>query len=142
MILPLLLVIQLHLFGSSLLKSSYRRCSCCCRGIVLGTNVSLLLGDEIKPSAREILCSSVEVESVAEESVEFWESDRDIEESEKEEEVLRWSVIGYILFKCLAKKFEVCLGSFSLTLLLLSKIALLLGLALYIFGSRVIQNKV
>ena len=70
MILPLFLVIQLHLFGSSLLKSSYRRLSCCC-GIVFGTNVSLLRGDEIKPSAREILCSNVEVESVAEESVEF-----------------------------------------------------------------------
>lgn len=70
MILPLFLVIQLHLFGSSLLKSSCRRCSCC-RGIVLGTNVSLLRGDDIKPSAREILCSNVEVESVAEESVEF-----------------------------------------------------------------------
>lgn len=118
-VIPLLFVIQLHLFNSpgSVMGGGLAGW-CCWRGLVAIVG-SLVSRGEIKRSANEIFSSSGVKESAWEESFEFCDKDKDIEDKDKEE-VLFCSPIGYTFLRFLVKKFWFNIFCVSFTLLLLS----------------------
>lgn len=124
-IIPLLFVIQLHLFNSpgSVVCGG---CWCCCwRGLLEAAIVgSLLSRGEIKRNASEIFSSSGVKESAWEESFEFCDKDNEIEDRDKDE-VLFWSPIGYTFLRFLVKKLWFNIFCVSFTLLHFSRACLL-----------------
>lgn len=116
---PLFFVIQLHLLKCPVsVVDGEVGGWCWWRGLeaIVG---SLVWRGEIKRSAREIFSSSGVKESAWEESLEFWDRDKDMEDKDKDE-VLFWSPMGYTFFRFLLKKLCV-----SFTLLHFSTLCLL-----------------
>lgn len=112
---PLFFVIQLHLLNSrGWVVGGELGGWCWWRGLeaIVG---SLLSRGEIKRSASEIFSSSGVKESAWEESFEFCDRDKDMEDKDKDE-VLFWSPMGYTFLRFLVKKlwFNIFCVSFTL----------------------------
>jgi len=121
---PLFFVIQLHLLNSPVpVVGGEVGGWCCWRGLEAIVS-SLVSRGEIKRSASEIFSSSGVKESAWEESLEFCDKDKDMEDKDKDE-VLFWSPMGYTFFRFLLKKLWFNIFCVSFTLLHLSTPCLL-----------------